>query len=432
MEKSSENKKRSIAEFLSHFLIGYVDEDNFELRVLITSSLIAFWGSFIGLVWNFFLGLPLIVNLIISFFMFIYMGIYYTARFKNQYRPVLFVSTSLLLLIPLYLFNGGLNGSIPILFVVFIVVFVTLSDSKNQIPILIITFFTLTALIIVEHFSLSDFIKQYVILEKRESDLAFGYLASMVICFVIINYFKKTITNKNIQLHRLNKSKDLVFNIIAHDLRGPFTSIIGLTSLMSNKSGNLSMKEFQEYSKLLNEKSEHTLEFLESLLEWGKIQMNKINLEPEPINLSNFFDELRKHFLEKHSNINVEIKIEVSNDIYVNANKAVLKTILRNLLSNALKFTHAGGEIVLTVEKFDSKKYLIIVKDSGIGMNDLIKNNLFNAEVNTNRKGVNGEATRGLGLIITRELIEKQGGTLFVESKVNYGSSFKFTVSKSN
>ncbi len=363
--------------------------------------------------------------------MLVYFLLYFNARFKNKYSPLAYFIISLLFLNLLYIFNGGLNGSIPSLFIVFILVFITISNKKNQLFILIITTANLLGLFVVERFFLKDLISPYINNDTREMDLAFGYIAALILCFIIINYFKKSIISKNNQLQSLNKSKDLLFNIIAHDLRAPFNSILGFAGLMSDKSENLRKDELQEYAELINIQSQKTFELLESLLEWGRIQTNKIKLNPQSINLYQVVNEIIDYFNENHTINEHEIKVEVPSDIFVIADMVILKTIFRNLISNALKFTPAKEEIKISVEKFNTKHIAIIIKDKGIGMNKEMMENLFNFEINTNRNGVNGESSVGLGLVITKELIEKQGGKLIIESEENIGSTFKFTVQKS-
>ena len=127
----------------------------------------------------------------------------------------------------------------------------------------------------------------------------------------------------------------------------------------------------------------------------------------------------------------IEIKRQIPPSIYVFTDITVLKTIFRNLISNAIKFTPTGGEINISIEQYSSKLIEINVKDSGIGMEKEIIDNLFYPEISTNRIGTNGEESIGLGLIITKELIVKQGGNIVIESAVDKGSTFRFTVPKS-
>ena len=422
---------KSTIKYFSRIFFGESNENSLERRIFLTASLITLLGAALGIIWDLFLGMPRMLTLIVGIFILLYFLLYFNARFKNKYSLLAYFIISLLFLNLLYIFNGGLNGSIPSLFIVFILVFITISNKKNQLFILIITTADLLGLFVVERFFLKDLISPYINNETREMDLAFGYIAALILCFIIINYFKKSIISKNNQLQSLNKSKDLLFNIIAHDLRAPFNGILGFAGLMSDKSENLRKDELQEYAELINIQSQKTFELLESLLEWGRIQTNKIKLNPQSINLYQVVNEIIDYFNENHTINEHEIKVEVPSDIFVIADMVILKTIFRNLISNALKFTPAKEEIKISVEKFNTKHIAIIIKDKGIGMNKEMMENLFNFEINTNRNGVNGESSVGLGLVITKELIEKQGGKLIIESEENIGSTFKFTVQKS-
>jgi len=357
---------KSTIKYFSRIFFGESNENSLERRVFITASLITFLGAVLGIVWNLFLGMLILLNLIIGVFMLLYFLLYFNARFKNKYSPVAYLIISLLFLNLLYIFNGGLNGPIPSLFIVFILVITTISNKKNQLFILIITTANLLGLFVVERFFLEDLIGPYINNETREMDLAFGYIATLILCFIILNYFNKSIISKKNQLQSLNKSKDLLFNIIAHDLRAPFNSILGFAGLMSDKSENLRKDELQEYAELINIQSQKTFELLESLLEWGRIQTNKIKLNSKSIDLYQVVNEITHYFKENRTSNEHEIKVEIPSDIYVFADIVILKTILRNLISNALKFTPTEEEINISVEELDTKHIAIIIKDFGI------------------------------------------------------------------
>ncbi|NQU53666.1 MAG: HAMP domain-containing histidine kinase [Bacteroidetes bacterium] len=290
---------------------------------------------------------------------------------------------------------------------------------------------SLLGLIALEYFFASNLIIHYTSIETQALDVAYGYLAALIVCYMLLHYFKKRNLIINEELKKLNDSKVLFFNIIAHDLRSPFNGILGFTSLMSDKSNNLTIEEFKKYAELTKKSAEKTFELLESLLEWGRIQMNKIQYNPQPIKLNQIIDDILNLYEEKFKAKDIELSVQISNEIYVLADLYVLQTIIRNFISNAIKFTPNGGEIRISTEEYNTKNILIIVKDNGVGMDSKIIENLFYPDINTNRAGLEGEKSNGLGSIICKELIEKQGGHLLIESEVNQGSMFKFTVVKS-
>ena len=148
-----------------------------------------------------------------------------------------------------------------------------------------------------------------------------------------------------------------------------------------------------------------------------------INLYDTTLEVLNIFN---RNYTEK----GIDIKIQLPIDTIVYSDTVILKIILRNLISNAIKFTLKGGEINIFVEQFSQKQITIIVKDTGIGMEQELIDNLFLIEMDTNRNGTDGEISNGLGLVITKEFVEMLGSVLIIESQINQGSTFKFTVLK--
>lgn len=424
--------KQTINKYVSNVLFGKANSYSLEIKVFISASLITLFLAAISLIWNLYLGLPMVMNILIGIGIIVYFLLFYFARFKNRLSPLIYICTSLLFLSILYFMNGGLHGSIPPLFIIFVAISISISNSKYHILVLIVTTINLLMLIIAEIFFLEDLIIQYSNFDVRDMDLSFGYIASIVICYLLISYYKKTSTSKNEELYKINANKDLLFNIIAHDLSAPFNSILGFTEIMADESESLSLDEFQKYSEIVNKESMKANELLKSLLEWGAIQRDMVQINLQTVNLYQVTNEIVGFFDNKCTEKNIKIGIQIQREFYILADIDLLNTIIRNLVSNAIKFTPYGGAIEISTEDFDQKYITIIVKDNGIGMNKELIDNLFHQQINTNRKGTDGETTIGLGLIITKELIEKQGGVLMIESQNNQGSAFKFTVLKSN
>lgn len=428
MKIFTQKYKRSINKYLSSILFGESKSRSVENKVFILASLITLLAGIAGLFWNIFLGLPNILNIIIGIAIIAFSLMFYYSRYKNRYSPLLYICFSLIFLPILYFMNGGLNGSIPPIYIVFVAVAISLSNSKYHRLILMVTVINLLMLILAETFFFKEFIIYYTNTEAKEMDLSFGYIACLFFCYLLIRYYKNSITSKNTELHKINANKDLLFNIIAHDLRSPFNSILGLTEIMSNKSSDLTLDKIQEFAELTNKSSVKAFELLESLLEWGKIQQDKIQVIPQLINLKRFAIESVDHFKEEYTYKNIEISIQVPDDIEVSTDLHILQTVHRNLINNAIKFTPEGGEICISTESDDDDRVVMIIQDSGIGMSKEMVDNLFNLEINTNRHGTNGESSTGLGLIICKELLEIQGGVLKVESVLNKGCKFMFKI----
>ncbi len=233
---------------------------------------------------------------------------------------------------------------------------------------------------------------------------------------------------KNIEkLEELNKTKDKFFSIVAHDLKNPFHTIIGFSEILVNDFEELSSDNLREYHYNLYETSKQTYNLLENLLDWSSSQTGKIKINIERINLKLLVSENisllnRKAFIKKIHLINT-----VFYDSFVFADKNMLNTVIRNLISNAIKFTHTNGKIIVSV-KSKGKYTEFTVSDTGIGMSQEDINKLFRIDLEFTNRGTANEKGTGIGLILCKEFIDKNGGNIWVESTLGKGSKFRFTL----
>jgi PAS domain S-box-containing protein len=233
---------------------------------------------------------------------------------------------------------------------------------------------------------------------------------------------------KNEELQKLNAEKDKFFSIISHDLRSPFNSFLGLTQILEDELANLSKAEIQKISLMMNTNAKNLFRLLENLLEWSRIKQGLIPFNPELIQLYPAAYESIGAILEPAKIKGVDINVDIPTEIDVFADNNMLQTIIRNLVSNAMKFTRRDGSITLSAKETDGKGIEVSIKDTGIGMNSKLLENLFRIDVNTNRKGNDGELSTGLGLILCKDFVEKHGGKLWAESEEGKGSTFYFTI----
>ncbi len=236
------------------------------------------------------------------------------------------------------------------------------------------------------------------------------------------------ICKQNLELQQLNAEKDKFFSIIAHDLRSPFTGFLGLTQIMEDQLSELSMEEIKDFSSSLRESASKIFILLENLLEWARIQQGLIPFQAEQIQLLPLVKESIGVIKDAANNKKIEIVYNIPDATTVFTDTNILQTIVRNLVSNAIKFTPNAGSIFISALPQDDGLIVVSIKDTGIGMSQHILDNLFRIDVNTSRKGTDGETSSGLGLIICKDFIEKQGGKLWVESEEGKGSSFSFTL----
>ncbi|MFO7446966.1 MAG: tetratricopeptide repeat-containing sensor histidine kinase [Ignavibacteriaceae bacterium] len=229
------------------------------------------------------------------------------------------------------------------------------------------------------------------------------------------------------ELKILNANKDKLLSIISHDLRSPFQALVGYSELLALSIDELSKEEIINYSQDINTTSRQTLELLETLLEWSRLQLGKIVHYPNSFSIANLVNKTIRLMLHSANRKNVLIKAETETDYPVYADEQMITSALHNLLSNAIKFSHEGGIVKVEV-KSEGDLVKVIVEDSGIGISKVNLDKIFNRDIHFSTKGTAEEKGSGLGLELCKELVEKNGGNIYVESEEGKGARFTFTI----
>ncbi len=229
------------------------------------------------------------------------------------------------------------------------------------------------------------------------------------------------------ELQKLLITKDKFFSIIAHDLKNPFNSIMGLAQLLVHGYDRLSEEKIKYYHSNLYQISKNGYELLINLLEWSRSQMGTMQFIPTEINLCSMVEETFSLYKGKAAQKEITLTNGVRKESTVHADQNMLKTILRNLVSNALKFTDRGGAVEIIENNFKEYKE-ITVRDTGIGIEPEDLKKLFELDKGFTTVGTEEEMGTGLGLVLCKEFIEKHTGKMRVESKVGFGSKFIFTL----
>ena len=232
----------------------------------------------------------------------------------------------------------------------------------------------------------------------------------------------------NDQLRKLNFEKDKFFSIIAHDLRGPFNGFLGLIQIMTEEMDSLSKEDLIRMSRGLEISATNLFRLLENLLYWARMQQGLIPFNPISLQLLAIIDESAPFLLEQAKMKVIDIAVDISADLSVFADSNMLQTIIRNLVSNALKFTHKGGKVTISASTGEDNHVVVAIKDTGIGMSSEMAANLFRLDVQTGRPGTDDESSSGLGLLLCKEFVEKHGGKILVESEEGKGSTFSFSI----
>ena len=238
------------------------------------------------------------------------------------------------------------------------------------------------------------------------------------------------LSSKNKQLDELILTKDKFISILAHDLRNPFNIILGTTEVLSQNIDYFSKEKIATYCLSLHKTAQNTHNLFEELLEWALIQQNKVSYNPEKIVINPFITEVVNSAKTYSEPKNIKISAEIETVETIIADAKMLKTILRNLLINAIKFTQKGKEIKIFVDE-NHEGIVISVQDNGIGMNKETIDSLFKVDKTKSRVGTNGEKGTGFGLILCKEFIEKHNGKIWVKSEIDKGSQFYFLLPQS-
>jgi signal transduction histidine kinase len=236
----------------------------------------------------------------------------------------------------------------------------------------------------------------------------------------------------NESLLELNANKDKFFKIIAHDLRNPYSSILGFSEMLLEDIEQISKDEIRDSLKIIHSAAKNSFSLLENLLAWSRLETGSMPFSPVKLVLSDAIEEVVNVLFSLAYRKQIEIDNLVKPDITVLADKNMLNTILNNLVMNAIKFTQVGGEIKIYAKDYisepDKDFIMISVADTGIGMDAETCKTLFKLNKMVSRPGTEKEQGTGLGLVLVREMVEKHGGKIIVESTPGKGSDFSFLI----
>ena len=235
------------------------------------------------------------------------------------------------------------------------------------------------------------------------------------------------LNKQKIELEELNATKDKFFTIIAHDLKNPFNTVIGLSELLFERYDTYDSNKIKEFIAQIRKFSNNAYNLLEDLLEWAKSQTGRMQVKPSKTDVFELAIENINLFKVTAQEKDVNLIFNVDVGTYALVDKNMISTVLRNLVSNAIKFTKEGGEVAIESNKIDNF-IKVTVSDTGVGISEENKKNIFEIDNNISTIGTNNEVGTGLGLIIVREFVEKNGGSITVDSTEGVGTKFSFTI----
>jgi signal transduction histidine kinase len=236
--------------------------------------------------------------------------------------------------------------------------------------------------------------------------------------------------NREIELTDLNATKDKFFSIISHDLRGPIGALKNLLDMMASDYDSFTKEEAVEFLTLMKDSTVNLFALLENLLIWSRSQRGLDEIHLENVDLFNIVKGIISVLKLGAEGKSIELISTIEPETFVFADANQITTIIRNLISNAIKFTQNGGKIEVGIVKSSDDYSIIYIKDNGVGMDEKIRDKLFRIDASITSVGTAGEKGTGLGLILCKEFVEKHGGKIWVESEEDKGSTFYFSLPK--
>jgi len=241
---------------------------------------------------------------------------------------------------------------------------------------------------------------------------------------------EEAIKRQNEELTLINAEKDKFFSIIAHDLRSPFQGFINLTKLMCEEYSSFSKEQMLEMNNSMHKSAINLYKLLENLLEWSSVKRGTVKYKPAKINICTVINANLEMLIQVATLKEIEIQQNLPASLHTFADEKMIGTVVRNLISNAIKFTERGGKIFIAAIENEAGDIEIKVKDTGLGIDGSNINKLFRIDEKINTEGTEGEPSTGLGLFLCNEFIRKHNGTIKVESEVGVGSTFTVTLPK--
>ncbi|MFA9393050.1 MAG: ATP-binding protein [Prolixibacteraceae bacterium] len=238
---------------------------------------------------------------------------------------------------------------------------------------------------------------------------------------------EKALQKSKLRLSELNATKDRFFSIIGHDLKNPFNSIIGFSDLLVEEIQNKNYEELENYAKIIHDSSKRALDLLSNLLDWAQAQSGKIQFQPNKIDAALLIHEVTELLNDSAKQKSITISINTPPSLPAFGDRLMINTILRNLISNSIKFTHPDGKITISTEQ-NENELIVSVTDNGVGIKKENIAYLFRIEKNYSTLGTHNEKGTGLGLLLCKEFIEMHGGRIWVDCMEHNGCTFKFTL----
>jgi two-component system sensor histidine kinase/response regulator len=416
-----------------YYLTGSNEEFSLESRIFHSFCIAAIFALAYVIPVNFALGLQASAWLAV-FLLCSQTILYYLSRFrkKTEFSRILSILIFHLTLLINYFYNSGINGPTLLLLLAIFFLVISVSNSKEYIIWISLNVVMVLALLASEYYYPELIRSTYLNRENYFGDIASSYIVGILIILIGVRYIKKNyyltqqlLESKAKDLEKLNQTKNKLFSIVSHDLRAPIATVQGYLEAISHM--DMSKENWEDVKGGLIQMTQSTDIMLSNLLIWSKSQMDGIKSDKKRINLADTLIPVIEVFQSIAIAKKITLDYSIKQALMVNADQNMLQLVIRNFLSNAIKFTHPGGNVNLKVIS-DELNFIIQISDTGIGMTDEIKKSLFNVTAESSY-GTKNEKGIGLGLNLCKEFTEIQGGKIGFKSVIGQGSVFFISMS---
>ena len=414
--------------FYRSIIIGESGELELKKRLIILTSLIMAIFGLISMLTNFLLGLgPVMVGLMAAIAL-VFFAYYLAGRFNllNRWMYVLISSTYLVVINMAWYFNYGSRGPVLAMFIILYAFYIFIWEKRTLLLVSIILLLNLLVLFVLE-WKNPDLTGNYANEFLRVSDFYLGLFISMLLIMAFVLTVKINYINEYTRARKADQLKSAFLANMSHEIRTPLNAIVGFSSLVGDDSFDQEQKD--EFRSLINENSEYLMFLIEDIIDLSKIEVGALQFEVVEVRLNELFEKLKQSFSRSlahdrnHLNIHYQLKLD---DPVIKTDVFRLEQILRNLINNAIKFTEQG-EVEFGVEKHNGE-ITFYVKDSGIGIRPENIDVIFDRFVKVEEHGKNLYRGTGIGLFLSKQLIEKLGGRIWVHSAYGRGTTFYFTI----
>ncbi|QQS36368.1 MAG: HAMP domain-containing histidine kinase [Ignavibacteriales bacterium] len=449
---------RTLIQRYKSFVFGESTEFDVQKNIFLLITHISLIIAFVGIITNIVMGLALSLTLVTvaAFFIVVYFHFYVRNNGLGTNFSLGFFGVTVIVFSYLWFYNGGYNGNNSVLIFVYFIVVITVLPQRFRMISFIVYSVMIVGLITLQYFN-PVLVIPYENQEQRFIDLAIGYFLYLILAYniqntILKNYDAERIkgkkinrqlselnqqvneTNKKLEesiksVEELNASKDRFITILSHDLRSPFHGLLGLSRILKEEYDTFPEMERKYIIHQLNNSIETLYSFLEEILLWGRLQRGVVKPKYSDENILNLFEEILNVHKQSLSKKAIQTVINCDKDLSALIDKELLSVVLRNLVSNAIKFSLSGKSIELNAFK-ESGTLKIEVSDKGIGITEKNLSRLFKIDEIVTTKGTEGETGSGMGLILCMDILKKLEGKISVHTVEGEGSVFTVELPK--